>query len=72
MTIEFDSRKNKQDGINAAVASLGHRKGDDHKAISEDLKKALRERDLGLDDPVRDQVASLLADGEEVQVGVNS
>lgn len=71
-TISFDSRAHKEDGINAAIKSLGDRTADDPKHISEDLKKALRERDLGLDEALRMQIATSLAEGEEVVIGVHS
>lgn len=71
-TISFDSRAHKEDGINAAIKSLGDRTDDDPVDISEDLKKALRERDLGLDDELRMNIAANLAEGEEVIIGVHS
>lgn len=69
-TISF-TRESKEDGINAAIKSLGDRTGDDPAAISKDFKKALRARDLGLDDDVRMDISSLLSKGEEVEVGVS-
>jgi hypothetical protein len=71
-TISFDSRAHKEAGINAAIKSLGDRTDDDPKHISEDLKKALRERDLGLEEALRMQIATSLAEGEEVVIGVQS
>ena len=71
-SISFDSRVHKEKGINAAIKSLGDRTGDDPKAISADLKKALRERDLGLDEDLRMNIAANLAEGEAVIIGVHS
>jgi hypothetical protein len=71
-TISFDSRAHKEMGINAAIKSLGDRTGDDPKAISADLKKALRERDLGLDEDLLMNIAANLAEREEVLIGVHS
>lgn len=70
-TISVDVRAQKERGINAAIASLGDRTGDDIEDISRDLKKALRARDLGLDQDVLDNISALLADGEEVQIGID-
>lgn len=70
-TITF-TRAGKEEGINAAIKSLGDRTGDDPAAISSDLKKALRKRDLGLDDDVRMQIASALAAGDDIVVGVTT
>lgn len=69
-TITF-TRVSKEKGINAAIKSLGDRTGDDPADISNDFKKALRERDLGLDDDVRLQIASALAEGDDIVVGVD-
>jgi hypothetical protein len=71
-TISFDSRAHKEAGINAAIKSLGDRTDDDPKQISADLKKALRERDLGLEEDLRMQIATSLAKGDEVVIGVQS
>lgn len=65
------SRKSKEDGINAAIKSLGDRAGDDPATISSDLKKALRERDLRLDDDVRLGISCALTEGDEITVGIN-
>lgn len=72
VSIGFNSGAYKQDGINAAIKSLGDRTGDDLKTISADLKRALRERDLRLDKDIRLQIAATLAEGKEVVVGVDS
>lgn len=70
-TISF-TRVSKEEGINAAIKSLGDRTGDDPEAISTDLRRALRDRDLGLDDDVRLGISAALAEGDEVIVGVDS
>lgn len=72
MHISFDSRAYKEKMINEAIKSLGDREGDDPQDIAADLKTALRARDHGLQDDHLIQIAELLAEGEEVTVGVSS
>jgi hypothetical protein len=71
-TISFDARAHKEKGINVAIKSLGDRTGDDPESISQDLKTALREQDLGLDDELRMNIATSLAEGDEIEIGVKS
>ena len=72
MHISLDSRAYKERMINEAIKSLGDRNGDDPQDIAADLKTALRARDHGLPDDYLIQIAELLAEGEDVIVGVDS
>lgn len=72
MHISIDSRAYKEKMINEAIKSLGDREGDDPQDIAADLKTALRARDHGLPDDNLIQIAELLAEGEDVVVGVDS